>query len=80
MDGKSDGFKDFVLDQLADLSGITCRAMFGGYGLYRQEIFFGIVYKGHAVFQNDHYNASTVCRPENEAIPPACRANPQDLL
>lgn len=36
---RSDGFKDFVLDQLADLRGITARAMFGGYGLYHRATF-----------------------------------------
>ena len=35
MAAKTDGFKDFVLDQLADLRELTCRAMFGGYGLYQ---------------------------------------------
>src|SRR4029079_1861528 len=25
------GFKEFVLDQLAQLNGLSCRAMFGGY-------------------------------------------------
>lgn len=46
MSPKSDGFKDFVLDQLADLRGITARAMFGGYGLYHGAMFFGIIHKG----------------------------------
>ena len=46
MPAKHDGFKDFVLDQLADLCGVTCRAMFGGYGLYRRAKFFGIIHKG----------------------------------
>ena len=36
----TDGFKEFVLDQLTDLRGMTCRAMFGGYGLYREGVFF----------------------------------------
>jgi DNA transformation protein len=45
MAAKSDGFKDFVLDQLADLRGVTARAMFGGYGLYRSVTFFGIVHQ-----------------------------------
>ena len=48
---KHDGFKDFVLDQLADLRGLTCRAMFGGYGLYRGGKFFGIVHKGRLYFK-----------------------------
>ena len=48
---KHDGFKDFVLDQLADLRGLTCRAMFGGYGLRYREAFFGIVHKGRLYFK-----------------------------
>lgn len=51
MPPKHDGFKDFVLDQLADLHGLTCRAMFGGYGLYRSAIFFGIIHKGRLYFK-----------------------------
>ena len=48
---QSDGFKDFVLDQLADLRGLTCRAMFGGYGLRYRDTFFGIVHKGRLYFK-----------------------------
>lgn len=48
---KGDGFKDFVLDQLADLRGLTCRAMFGGYGLRYRETFFGIIHKGRLYFK-----------------------------
>lgn len=51
MSVKSDGFKDFVLDQLSDLRGLTCRAMFGGYGLYWQAKFFGIIHKGRLYFK-----------------------------
>ncbi len=51
MPAKHDGFKDFVLDQLANLRGVTCRAMFGGYGLYREETFFGIIHKGRLYFK-----------------------------
>ncbi len=48
---KQDGFKDYVLDQLADLRGVACRAMFGGYGLYQRDIFFGIIHKGRLYFK-----------------------------
>jgi len=48
---KHDGFKDFVLDQLSDLHGVTCRAMFGGYGLYQGGAFFGIIHKGRLYFK-----------------------------
>ncbi len=48
---KQDSFKDFVLDQLTELRGVTCRAMFGGYGLYAGKIFFGILHKGRLYFK-----------------------------
>ena len=51
MTTKHDGFKDFVLDQLADLHGVRCRAMFGGYGLSRNGTFFGIIHKGRLYFK-----------------------------
>lgn len=51
-----DGFKDFVLDQLQGVGKVECRAMFGGYGLYRRATFFGIIHKGRLYFKT---NAST---------------------
>ena len=56
---KSDSFKEFVLDQLRDLGGVTCRAMFGGYGLYSNGAFFGILYKGRLYFKTDATTALT---------------------
>jgi DNA transformation protein len=43
---KGDSFRDYVLDQLRDAGKVESRAMFGGYGLYRDGRIFGIVYKG----------------------------------
>jgi len=39
----SAGFRDYVLDQLEDLGGVTARAMFGGVGIYCDGLFFGII-------------------------------------
>lgn len=39
----SDGFKSFVVDQLEGLGDVAPRAMFGGVGLYRAGLFFGII-------------------------------------
>lgn len=39
----TDGFRSFVLDQLAELGDVTPRSMFGGVGLYYRGVFFGIV-------------------------------------
>lgn len=50
---KDDSFKDFVLDQLAGLDDTEARRMFGGYGLYQDETFFGILHKSCLYFKID---------------------------
>jgi DNA transformation protein len=39
----SESFRRFVLDQLEELGDVTSRSMFGGVGLYRRGVFFGII-------------------------------------
>jgi DNA transformation protein len=39
----SRAFRDFALDQLSGVPGVTARAMFGGIGLYAGDVFFGII-------------------------------------
>ena len=51
MSPKRDSFKTFILEQLGNLPGLTCRAMFGGYGLYQKAKFFGIIHKGRLYFK-----------------------------
>lgn len=46
-----DAFKEFVLNQLQLLERVDCRAMFGGYGLYREGVFFGIIHRGQLFFK-----------------------------
>ena len=50
---QDDSFKDFVLDKLHTLSGVTVKSMFGGKGIYQGEIFFGIIFKGRLYFKTD---------------------------
>jgi DNA transformation protein and related proteins len=50
---KDDSFKDFVVDQLHELDNVEARRMFGGYGIYREEAFFGIIHKGKLYFKID---------------------------
>ena len=64
---KHDGFRDFVLDQLSELSGLTHRAMFGGYGLYCGRVFFCIVHKGQLYFKT---NATTAPRYRERGMKP----------
>ena len=67
MASKHDGFKDFVLDQLSGLQDLTCCAMFGGYGLYCDRVFFGIVQKGRLYFKT---NATTAPRYRERKMKP----------
>ncbi len=50
---KDDGFRQFVEDQLAQMRGLSCKSMFGGYGLYAGGTFFGIIYRGQLYFKTD---------------------------
>jgi DNA transformation protein len=47
----NDSFLDFTLEQLAPLDGLRCKRMFGGYGLYSGEVFFGILFDGRLYFK-----------------------------
>ena len=67
MSSRSDGFKDFVLDQLSDLRGVTARAMFGGYGLYHGTTFFGILHKGRLYFK---VTGTTISRYKEHGMKP----------
>jgi DNA transformation protein len=39
----TDGFRAFVLEQLAGVKALRARAMFGGVGLYAGDVFFGLI-------------------------------------
>ena len=53
MNAKDESFKDFVPDQLVGMDDVEARRMFGGYGFYHDETFFGIVHKGKLFFKID---------------------------
>ena len=48
-----DSFIEYVRDQLGDLPNLTFRRMFGGYGIYQGQAFFGILFKGRLYFKTD---------------------------
>lgn len=52
----SESFREFVLEQLAGVRGIRARAMFGGVGLYADEVFFGIIAADTLYFKVDDTN------------------------
>ena len=50
---QADTFKDFVLDQLERMRDLRVHRMFGSYGLYSGEKFFGIISKSRLYFKTD---------------------------
>ena len=52
----SEGFRAYVLDQLEGLGGVHARAMFGGVGLYADDLFFGILAADTLYFKVDDTN------------------------
>ena len=58
----SNGYLEYVLEQLAGLRGVVSRRMFGGAGLYQDEVFFALIFSDTLFFKvNDD------SRPEYEA-------------
>ena len=49
----TDSLRDFIQDQIQGLGEVEFRHMFGGYGLYRGDVFFGILYKDRLYFRTD---------------------------
>ena len=52
----STSFRDFVLDQLSGVDRLRARAMFGGVGLYSDDVFFGILAADVLYFKVDDSN------------------------
>ena len=83
----ADSFHDFILEQLAKLDGLRCKRMFGGYGLYCGEQFFGIVFDGQLYFKTNpdtlpEYLAyhAPVFAPSEKQILKNYREVPADIL
>jgi len=54
---KSNEFVEYITeDLLAELKGVTSRAMFGGYGIYKDGIIFGIIVDDELYFKVDDTN------------------------
>lgn len=52
----SDGFLEYVIDQLAEWHGVSARKMFGGVGLYRCGKMFGVIANDIVYFKVDDTN------------------------
>lgn len=49
---KTNSFYEFVIgDLLSDISGISSRNMFGGWGIYKKGVIFGLIINGALYFK-----------------------------
>ena len=53
-------YLEYILEQLGDLGGVTSRRMFGGVGLYRGELFFGLIDDDTLFYKTDASNSALV--------------------
>ena len=56
-------FVEYVLELLAPLKNVRARKMFGGYGIYRESVMFGLVADGVLYFKADEESI-----PDYEAL------------
>jgi|KBSSwiS6_1023812.scaffolds.fasta_scaffold02996_3 DNA transformation protein len=66
----SDGFRRFALDQLSSIAGLRAKPMFGGFGLYADDLFFGILAADVLYFKVDDSNRPDYERAKSEAFHP----------
>jgi DNA transformation protein and related proteins len=52
----SEEYLDYVLDQLGCIGEVTAKKMFGGVGLYHNELFFGLIASDVLYFKVDDEN------------------------
>ena len=62
MGAVDNSFVAYVLDQLAPMEGLGCRAMFGGFGLYLGPTFFGIVFDARLFLKTDESTSGAYVR------------------
>jgi DNA transformation protein len=66
----SKGFEQFVLDQLAGVGGLRAKSMFGGIGLYADDVFFAIVARDVLYFKVTDANRRQYERAGSVAFKP----------
>ena len=66
----SDGFRTYALDQLSSVQGLRARPMFGGFGLYAEDVFFGILAADVLYLKVDDSNRSEYEKAKATAFRP----------
>ncbi len=68
---RNDSFRDYVAEQLGE--GASLRPMFGGYGLYRGDAFFGIISRGRLYFRTSPFTRKDFVAKGMKPFKPSAR-------
>jgi DNA transformation protein and related proteins len=66
----SEAFRAYALDQLSSVVGLRARPMFGGFGLYADDVFFGILAADVLYLKVDDSNRHDYERVKSERFHP----------
>lgn len=61
-------FLDYLRELLADVPGLRMRAMFGGYGVYSDDLFFAVIDEDVIYMKADDENRETFIQAGGEAF------------
>ncbi len=61
-------YLEYILDLLSHCDSITSRAMFGGYGMYKNGVIFGIIANDELYFKVDQSNIELYKKYQSEAF------------
>ena len=75
MPPRNTSFKDYVMELLAPL-GVAARPMFGGFGLYAADVFFGILAADVLYLKVDDSNRSEYEKAKAPPFPPCPLSRP----
>jgi len=70
---KDETLKDFILDQLIDLPHIVASTMFSSWGLYSDNIFFGIINNGRLYFKTNEITSQKYKDQGMKAFQPSAK-------
>lgn len=65
---KDRSFMEFLCGQMDGISGLEAKRMFGAYGLYSDNVFFGIVYQGMLFLKTDEESRKRYIQRGMEAL------------
>lgn len=84
------GYVDYILDILSPLGNIKARKMFGGYGIYKDGVFFALIIEdvlyfkvgdaNRPIYEASHSKPFSYIRPDGKSVAMSYWEVPDDVL